>query len=355
MKMTNIVLKSVGKNKVAIIKIVREATGLGLKEAKEIVDSVEGGSEYTITDIPEEMAQGIIDNLLNAGAFAVGASIGIDWGNAELEGNMDEAVADAKEKMAYQPKVSAEEVSDLDRQATMDVLIEVGKIAKEAEEYNNEIVEVTRKIDGEQKEAEKLRKQLSGKALGIIWGATVIMAILGLAMGGILMALILGTAAYFVAYPFVKPIDLSQHDEENNAKADAYISQNVEPLRNRLDEVYALANNLNGSGKVTWAMDVVGKDMFYSACIDDLYNLLKSRRADSLKEALNKYDDQQHKAHMEEMQRAIQNASEVTAAESVKQTAYSADMAKSAHQTAVASKATAFHTRQTARNTRRFR
>lgn len=230
MKMTNIVLKSVGKNKVAIIKIVREATGLGLKEAKEIVDSVEGGSEYTITDIPEEMAQGIIDNLLNAGAFAVGASIGIDWGNAELEGNMDEAVADAKEKMAYQPKVSAEEVSDLDRQATMDVLIEVGKIAKEAEEYNNEIVEVTRKIDGEQKEAEKLRKQLSGKALGIIWGATVIMAILGLAMGGILMALILGTAAYFVAYPFVKPIDLSQHEEENNAKADAYISQNVEPF-----------------------------------------------------------------------------------------------------------------------------
>ena len=70
---------------------------------------------------------------------------------------------------------------------------------------------------------------------------------------------------------------------------------------------------------------------------------------------MNKYDDQQHKVHMEEMQRAIQNASEVAAAESVKQTAYSADIAKSAHQTAVASKATAFHTRQTARNTRRFR
>lgn len=58
--MTNIVLKSVGENKVKIIKIVREATGLGLKEAKDIVDSVAGGSEYTITDIPKEMVQGII-------------------------------------------------------------------------------------------------------------------------------------------------------------------------------------------------------------------------------------------------------------------------------------------------------
>ena len=353
--MTNIVLKSVGENKVKIIKIVREATGMGLKEAKEIVDSVAEGSEYTITDIPKEMAQGIIDNLISEGAFAVGESIGIDWGNTESEGNMDEAVADVKEKMTYQPKVLAEEVSDLDRQATMDVLIEVGKIAKEAEGYNSEIVEISRKINSEQIEAEKLRKQLSGKALGIIGGATAIMAIIGLAGGNILMAVILGGMAYFISRTFVIPSDLSKHEEENNAKADAYISQNVEPLRKRLDEVYALANNLNEGGKVTWAMDVVGKDMFYSACIDDLYNLIKSRRADSLKEALNKYDDQQHKVHMEEMQRAIQNASEVAAAESVKQTAYSADIAKSAHQTAVASKATAFHTRQTARNTSLFR
>lgn len=156
--MTNIVLKSVGENKVKIIKIVREATGMGLKEAKEIVDSVAEGSEYTITDIPKEMAQGIIDNLISEGAFAVGESIGIDWGNTESEGNMDEAVADVKEKMTYQPKVLAEEVSDLDRQATMDVLIEVGKIAKEAEGYNSEIVEISRKINSEQIEAEKLRK-----------------------------------------------------------------------------------------------------------------------------------------------------------------------------------------------------
>ena len=32
-------LKSVGANKIAVIKVVREATGLGLKEAKELVDN----------------------------------------------------------------------------------------------------------------------------------------------------------------------------------------------------------------------------------------------------------------------------------------------------------------------------
>lgn len=372
----NIILKSVGANKVKVIKIVREVTGLGLKEAKEIVDGVENGIEYTITNIPQERVQPIINEFTKEGAFVVEES---NW-ISDFDAAMDEAISssntdtvdfqkarntgttkdteefisDADERAAYQPKVLPEEVSQLDRRATMDVLIEVGKIAKEVEGYAGEIADLSTKIDSGQKEAEKLRKQLSGKALAIIWGATIVAAIVGM-LGNIIVAVFLGGIAYFIANAIVTPSDLREHEAENNANADDYISQNVEPLQKRLEEVYALRKKLNDSGKIAWAVDVIGRDMFYSACISDLYNLIKSRRADSLKEALNKYDDEQHKAHMEEMQRAIQNASEVTAAESVKQTAYSADMAKSARQTATASKATAYHTRQTARNTRRFR
>lgn len=35
----DVVLKAAGGNKIAVIKAVREATGLGLKEAKEVVDN----------------------------------------------------------------------------------------------------------------------------------------------------------------------------------------------------------------------------------------------------------------------------------------------------------------------------
>ena len=34
----NVVLKETGANKIAVIKVVRDATGLGLKEAKDLVD-----------------------------------------------------------------------------------------------------------------------------------------------------------------------------------------------------------------------------------------------------------------------------------------------------------------------------
>jgi len=66
----NIILKSVGVNKVKVIRIVREITGLGLKEAKEIVDGVEDGIEYTITNIPEEKVSEFIEQLMAAGAVA---------------------------------------------------------------------------------------------------------------------------------------------------------------------------------------------------------------------------------------------------------------------------------------------
>ena len=35
----DVVLKAAGANKIAVIKVVREATGLGLKEAKELVEA----------------------------------------------------------------------------------------------------------------------------------------------------------------------------------------------------------------------------------------------------------------------------------------------------------------------------
>lgn len=52
----NVVLKEAGANKIAVIKVVRDVTGLGLKEAKELVDGApktvkEGASK----DEAEEM------------------------------------------------------------------------------------------------------------------------------------------------------------------------------------------------------------------------------------------------------------------------------------------------------------
>lgn len=372
-----VVLKTVGENKVKVIKMMRELTGLGLKEAKDIVESVERGEEYTIDYVLPEDVQMIIDNFSRIGAQAVvsgdetkGFGATADTlashlfsaaGNYREEGikefgkDENKSVSNRNTVETYQPIVSPDDIVKLDRQGTMDVLIEVGKIAKESEKYDSEILDLKKRIVDEEKKADEIRTQLSGKANTIILGVTIGAAIIGTLIIPLILSVVFGGIAYLIVHAIVAPKDLREHEAENNANANAYIKENVEPLQNRLDEVFELRDDLNNCGKITWAFDVVGKDLFYSPCINDLYNLIKSRRADSLKEALNKYDDEQYKEHMREMQMAIRNASEVAAAEAVKQTAYSKDIAKSAHQTATASKATAYHTWKTARNTKRFR
>lgn len=48
----NVVLKEIGPQKIAVIKAVRELTGLGLKEAKEVVDKAPTNVKEGVT--PEE-------------------------------------------------------------------------------------------------------------------------------------------------------------------------------------------------------------------------------------------------------------------------------------------------------------
>ena len=63
----DVVLKDAGANKIAVIKVVKEATGLGLKEAKEIVD----GAPKTIKEkVAKEDAEKLVESLKAAGALS---------------------------------------------------------------------------------------------------------------------------------------------------------------------------------------------------------------------------------------------------------------------------------------------
>ena len=63
----NVVLAEVGANKVGVIKAVREITGLGLKEAKDLVD----GAPKTVKEaLPKADAEAAKKKLEDAGAKA---------------------------------------------------------------------------------------------------------------------------------------------------------------------------------------------------------------------------------------------------------------------------------------------
>ncbi|MBR2784929.1 MAG: 50S ribosomal protein L7/L12 [Clostridia bacterium] len=61
----NVVLKDAGATKIAVIKVVKEATGLGLKEAKELVD---GAPKTVKENMPKADAEKLAEDLKAAGA-----------------------------------------------------------------------------------------------------------------------------------------------------------------------------------------------------------------------------------------------------------------------------------------------
>ncbi len=61
----DVILKAAGASKLAVVKLVKELTGLGLKEAKELVD----GAPNTIKEgLPKAEAEGLKKQLEEAGA-----------------------------------------------------------------------------------------------------------------------------------------------------------------------------------------------------------------------------------------------------------------------------------------------
>ena len=61
----DVVLKDAGANKIQVIKVVRDATGLGLKEAKELVD---GAPKTLKENVSKEEAEALKAKLTEVGA-----------------------------------------------------------------------------------------------------------------------------------------------------------------------------------------------------------------------------------------------------------------------------------------------
>lgn len=63
----DVILKEIGANKIAVIKAVREATGLGLVEAKQ---AVEAAPKAIKEGIPKDAAEALVAKFKEAGAVA---------------------------------------------------------------------------------------------------------------------------------------------------------------------------------------------------------------------------------------------------------------------------------------------
>lgn len=259
-------------------------------------------------------------------------------------------------------KINPDEVGMLDRNGFIAVLNDIRKLTGVIDKYFNQILSANSEIEEAKNHAEELRNAVSGWVYGVTVILIIVCSIMTFPVASVFGIVLSVVAGLLLQKNFFKDIDKLKNGKRREEEANNYLVITLPPLQNQIKTAQKNIEVIQQSDEGIWAVDIIGEELFNSESVDDLIEIVKSRRADNLKEALNKYDSTKHTNKMEEMQRAIQNASEVAAEESVKQTAYAKETAKSSHQAATAAKATAYHTRKTAyntkqidKNTRRFR
>lgn len=344
---TVLTIKLVGPNKIKAIALYREIMGVSAENAKKAIE--ESGARFSVKN-PEDVI---------AKFAAIGTVVErvqpLAYSFAEAVDNSQRSQEYSEQKTTSDHSQNGTDVSRMGREEILNTLTKVGSIAQEIEECSKNDSILSQQIQQENAKAELLKSSATQEAQDKAKKFKIICIVIGLVACAGVVTIPLGIIIIIIGIIKSKKDieeDIKSHKVENEAAAQQYIEQHVAPLVEQRNEIRSKLGELYSSGKIEWAVDVVGKDMFNTQCIGELYNLIKGRRADNLKEALNLFDNNQYKDRMEGMQRAIQNASEIAAVESAKQTEHLKDISKDAHQAATAAKIAAVNTYGTYLNTR---
>ena len=312
--MAQIILKEIGTNKVEVMKRFKEVTGVGFKEAEEVVEAVDAGTPCVLGDsISLSEACDIASMFEDDGAIVDVIDDVNPEGNTEVEvyKNESTAVAETCNALPTTP------IESMNREETMELLLKVGDIIKMNQDLLIKQATINDEIKRHNIVVDSIRNPRPVKIyvlLGIC--GLIVMFLFSIS---IILAIILGIV-FFVIIINIGDKDIEEHKDEYEAEAQKYIRDNIEPLKLQLGKVQEEINELNASGQIEWGRGVVGEEFFNRTSIIELYNLIKSRRADNFKEALNVYDSMKHRERMETMQQTIQDASLQAAAEASKQT-----------------------------------
>lgn len=253
-------------------------------------------------------------------------------------------------------------IHNMNREETLSLLEKVLQIIKNKEHLINEEKNILAQINKNIETAESIQKKYPSSICTTSFLIGLLVGIFAGACSNFFIGLIAFFVVFFILFTQKKKKHFEKYGLQQEKAARRYLEESNTPLYEKKEQINLELEELKASGKIDWAEDIIGEELFTSNAVSAIYNLIKNRRADSLKEALNLYDESLHRTRMEEMQADIQYAVEVTAAEAIKQTEYTQEIAKNTHEAATAAKATAVHTRQASintrnidKNTRRFR
>ncbi len=144
----------------------------------------------------------------------------------------------------------------------------------------------------------KEKKEIEERTGALVYITGIFIGIIGLAVMSILGAII----GLVVGIIIGVIIDGILFGKKRKVKADTYFNSKNEVLQQQKITIANQADELCNSQRYTQAHQLIPPDYCDSESIDYIIKLIENRRAETLKEAFNMYEDYLHKKRLEDMQ-----------------------------------------------------
>lgn len=198
-----------------------------------------------------------------------------------------------------------------------------------AKATENELKELEKKGKAEAKTLPKNWKIGIGLIAGFIFCISVTDD--GPFMGSIILAVIM----YFLMKLFASSLLYGTFfcEKEVEAKYQVFAQKHIAPKQAILDRQLQEINAYLNTEECQWASKALPQNYFTYSTIQSIIQYLQSCRAETLKEALNLYEEEIHRQRMEDMQQQIVQSTAQTANEVNKQSSLLSDLQRTANNT----------------------
>ena len=344
------IITNAGENKDRAVELYREYAGVDIADAKATIENISIQTPLVIETEDEDE--------IFAAFQAIGADVQIDHGSKNVPISLKKTdYCDPESSSAITSSVTSDitdvcfkgisednlidlsDLSNYNRDQTLSLLITAQTIITEIYNKQYEIDSASEEVSKHRQKVEDILNH-SDYNVWIPIGVGAGGFVFGEIVSGTFLGIIFAVVAFYIVARTMHKNYLNAHKEENQRKADEYSREYLEPAVQLEERLKAELSNMLGSVYWSWLVDLLPDNMIQLGIVNELVDLVKKRRADSFKEALNLYETIQHENRMEEMQARQANAAEVAATESIKQTAAAA--------------VTAYNTYQTAKNTKQI-
>lgn len=283
-------------NKIKAIKVYRTITGLNLKECKNAIDNTPGI---------------IFDKISLSEAKDIIAKFQVEDCQASVCISSKKDFCDALSKNNIQPYEEVD-ASKLSGNELLVVLKRVKDTILSIEQLNNEMETTNKAVENVVEES----KEKESQAGGITFIGIGIGALLGISLLGIIGLIIGFLIGFFVGYS----IDNKVNEQKYLEQSKQYYNEKYPDVEKRKNEIKNAAKVFFNSPVFIEAQEVIPRDYFDIESVENITKMIENRRADTLKEAINMYEDHLHKTRIEEMQKQQVIATQ-EAADAQKQTA----------------------------------